>query len=77
MNMSSRAKSKLVDQIEYISVRICLAAIKRFVAETHPVACKTAWGSCRTIMALPKYHLSAMGVNNQERLHTCGESCKL
>jgi hypothetical protein len=52
MNTSSRARSKLVDQIEYINVRTCLAATRRFVAEVHPVACKTAWGSCRTIMAL-------------------------
>lgn len=57
MNTSSRAKSKLVDQIEYINVRICLAAIKRFVAEMHPVACKTAWGSCRTMIALPNFHI--------------------
>lgn len=57
MNTSSRAKSKLVDQIEYISVRTCLAAINRFVAEMHPVACRTAWGSCKTIMALQKRYL--------------------
>jgi hypothetical protein len=38
MNTSSRAKSKLVDQIEYISVRICRAATKSFVAEIHPEA---------------------------------------
>ena len=52
MNTSSRAKSKLVDQIEYISVRICRAAIKSFVAEISPVARRTACGSCRTIIAL-------------------------
>jgi hypothetical protein len=52
MNTSSRAKSKLVDQTEYISVRICLAAINKFVAEMHPLACNAAWGSCRTIIAL-------------------------
>lgn len=52
MNTSSRAKSKLVDQIEYINVSVCLAATRRFVAEMHPEACRTAWGSCRTIMAL-------------------------
>jgi len=52
MNTSSRAKSKLVDQIEYINVRTCLAATRRRVAEMHPTARKTAWGSCRTIVAL-------------------------
>ena len=52
MNTSSRAKSKLVDQIEYISVRVCLAATRSFVAEMHPLACKIACGSCRTIIAL-------------------------
>ena len=70
MNTSNRAKSKLVDQIEYIKVRVCLAATRSFVAEMHPVACRAAWGSCRTIIALSNVIAEWYALDNQgHRLH--------